>query len=75
MMGSNIQGRTVQLAVSDQEFHTILAALRYYQFMGQGDPENRNDYIHNIATNSDETTSLDAEGIDALCCWLNTGEK
>ncbi len=60
-----------QLLVSDQEFHTIIAALRFYQEMGQGEPANRSDDIHDLATNGEETVSLDAEGIDDLTERIN----
>ena len=53
--------------------HTILAALRFYQERGQGDPANRSDAIHEIATNSGDAVSLDAAGIDRLCEYINCG--
>lgn len=53
------------------EHATILAALRYYQQQGMGDPDNRSDDIHDIATNGDQETSLDEDGIDDLCEKLN----
>jgi len=53
---------------------TILAALRYYQQQGQGDPSNRSDEIHDIATDGDNLISLDDEGIAALCEKVNFGE-
>lgn len=60
--------------LDDAEHATVLAALRFYQSHGQGDPANRRDDIHDIATNSDKVvSSLDDEGIDALCERLNTG--
>ncbi len=52
------------------ELSTILAALRFYQWNGQGDPFKRSDAIHDIATNGD-CISLDDEGIDRLCEDLN----
>lgn len=52
------------------ELATILAALRHYQATGQGDPDNRTDAIHEIATDGD-AVSLDDAGIDALCEHLN----
>lgn len=58
--------------LSDQDHATIIAALRYYQQHGQGDPENRSDEIHELATNGGYVTSMDADGIDALCLQLNT---
>ena len=50
---------------------TILAALRFYQWNGQGDPDKRNRDIHNIATDSGELISLNDEGIDTLCEMIN----
>lgn len=58
------------LHVTDQETATILAALRYYQHCGMGEPNNRPDWLHEIATNGD-VTSLDANEIDALCERIN----
>jgi hypothetical protein len=59
------------LIVDDQQHATILAALRWYQQCGMGEPDNRPEAIHDIATNAYETTSLDAEGIDTLCMLIN----
>ena len=54
------------------ESSTVLAALRYYQENGQGDPDNRSDEIHEIATNGGEVmSSLDDDGIDDLCERIN----
>lgn len=65
-----------KVLLTDQEIATILAALRYYQQNGQGEPANRSLDIHNIATNMDETISLDEDGIDELCEKLNCeGDK
>lgn len=58
--------------LSAEELATILAALRYYQQQGLGDPLSRPDEIHWIATNNDTITSLAAEDIDRLCEYLNT---
>ena len=64
------------LKVDDAEFATILAALRYYQSRGLGDPMNRPIDIHHIATNSGEVmSSLDDEWIDELCEAMNTGGR
>jgi hypothetical protein len=57
--------------VTDSEHATILAALRFYQEHEQGDPYNRSDAIHDIATNGDECISLDGYAIDALCERIN----
>ncbi len=51
----------------DTHLNTILAALRYYQENGQGDPANRSDDIQSIACPTADDTSLDADGIDELC--------
>lgn len=57
---------------NDAELATVLAALRYYQANGQGDPANRSDEIHDVATNGGEVeASLDGAAIDALCERLN----
>jgi hypothetical protein len=54
-----------------EELGTVLAALRHYQIAGLGDPANRTDALHDIATAGDTLISLDGEGIDALCERLN----
>lgn len=59
--------------LSGQDLNTVLAAMRYYQMRGLGDPASRPLDIHEIATNGDTEISLDAEGIDELCERLNTG--
>lgn len=59
-----------KIELDQQELNTVLAALRFYQENGQGDPYNRSDAIHEIATFDDET-SMDADGIDALCEKIN----
>lgn len=61
-------GRPIDL--TKQERNTVLAALRYYQSQGMGEPCNRSDEIHDIATDGDET-SLDDAGIDHLCERIN----
>ena len=61
------------LQVNDAELHTIIAALRYYQLHGQGDPANRSDWIHDLATNGEEVISLNDVAIDELCQRINLG--
>jgi len=61
-------------ADKDQALHTILAALRTYQGLGYGDPENRPNDIHEIATNGGDQISMDAVGIAELCEMLNFGD-
>jgi len=58
--------------VWNEELHTIIAALRLYQSMGCGDPENRSDDIHELATNGGDVISLNDDGIDELCERINT---
>jgi len=61
-------------ALSGQDHATILAALRFYQEKGMGDPANRSEAIHEIATCGDTEISLDADGIDGLCESINGGD-
>ncbi|MBT9385488.1 hypothetical protein KM176_16560 [Pseudooceanicola sp. CBS1P-1] len=63
---------TARAMLSEQELATVLAALRFYQEKGMGDPENRSDAIHEIATDCGSCISLDASGIDDLCEKLNS---
>ena len=59
--------------VTDKEFHTILAALRYYQSHGQGDGYNRAPWIQEIASNAGEIPRpLDDAGINELCERINS---
>ena len=52
---------------------TVLAALRHYQADGYGDPANRPDDIHDIATDDNCVISLDSNAIDELCMRINCG--
>ncbi len=62
-------------AITDEELHTIIAALRFWQMHGQGDPLNRSEEMHDLATNGGEVcSSLDDEGIDNLVMDLNLGD-
>ncbi len=61
----------IAITVSPAEHATILAALRFYQESGMGDPANRSDAIHDIATCLDEVISLDEADIDDLYEKLN----
>lgn len=59
---------------TDANLHTIIAALRYWQQNGMGDPFNRSDDLHELATNGGEVlSSLDDQGIDELVVALNFG--
>lgn len=62
------------VTLSDQDVNTILAALRTYQQCGYGDPGQRPDDIHDLATNGDEQISMDDESIDRLCERINFGD-
>ena len=59
------------ISVDSAEHATLLAALRFYQQNGQGEPSSRCDAIHAIATDGDVRISLDTAGIDALCERIN----
>lgn len=54
------------------QLNTILAALRFWQQREMTDPANRDNYMQSIATNMGEDTSLDDEGVDALCERINS---
>jgi len=66
---------TFTLTITDQDLHTILAALRVYQEEGMGDPSMRSDAIHDIATNGGDQISMDDAGIDDLCERINEQPK
>lgn len=57
--------------LTPEELATVLAALRYYQSQGFGNPQNRPLDIHEIATSGDQVVSLDDEAIDRLCEKIN----
>lgn len=61
------QVSSAPLQLEREDVGTILAALRYYQQNGQGNPESRDDAIHDIATGGGQFISRDDEGIDDLC--------
>ena len=65
----------MQITLDNQDVNTILAALRFYQEHDQGEPANRSDAIHDIATNGDKDISLDNAGIDELCERINTASQ
>lgn len=60
----------MKVDLSDQEWATILAALRYYDNHDQGEPSSRSDEIHELATaeafEGQEVISLDSDGIVEL---------
>ena len=62
---------------SEEELATVLAALRFYQLAGMGDPVHRriqSEEIHEIATADGSLTSLSEDGIVALYERLNKEE-
>jgi hypothetical protein len=54
------------IEVNHSELATIRAALRLYVNEGCGDPMNRDDEIHDIATDDGPAISLDDDGIEDL---------
>lgn len=55
------------LSLNEAEHATLVAALTLYKQQGMGDPMNRSDEVHDIATNGGLVfSSLDDEGIDRL---------
>lgn len=63
----------IRLDVDKDELNTILAALRWYQHSGMGQPFNRQDWLQKIACpDPGNNTSLDNDGISDLCTRLST---
>lgn len=62
----------LEIHIREREFHTILAALRFYLEHRQDDPAQRSAWIETIATNWGQVVALDASGIEELCQRLNT---
>lgn len=58
-----------------EDRNTILAALRVYQEHDMGEPANRSDAIHDIATNGGEDISYDVVAIDDLCERVNSAQS
>ncbi len=61
-----------KITVSEAEFSTIMAALRFYQERGQDNPALCSSGIDSIATNEGQLTVLDGPAIDNLCERINT---
>lgn len=68
------EGAKSPAMLTREELATVLAALRHYQNCGYGDPMEREDAIHEIATDGGDLTSLDDVGINELCERLNGAE-
>ncbi len=62
----------LKITVSEAEFSTIMAALRFYQEQGQDNPAHRSPGIDCIATNEGQLVALDGQAIDSLCKRINT---
>ena len=56
-----------------QHVATIRAALMFYNDKGQGDPANRSDWVHDLATDGDNQTSMDEQGINELYQYFTLG--
>lgn len=63
---------TSSLVVSRQQAATLLAAIRYYQSQGFGDPDRRPPDVHEIATDGGQCISLDDDGLDHLAEVIRT---
>lgn len=61
--------------LEDDQIATLIAALRFYQQHGQGDPMNRSIEIHDLAEAGGDVISLDDDGIEELCQHLNLDGK
>ncbi len=62
---------TLREQLNEDERNTVLAALRWYQHSGMGELANRPEWLQDIVCPSEDATSLDLAGIDALCERLN----
>jgi hypothetical protein len=61
--------------IDEAEHATLLAALRYYQQRGFGEPVNRPDDIHELAAPDHVMSSLDQFGIERLFEGLDGGAR
>lgn len=57
---------------TNEDRHTIIAALRFWQQQGMCEPANRSDEFQNLATNFDQVTSLSESDLDQLVENINT---
>lgn len=61
----------INISLDTEQRNTVLAALRWYQHSGMGDPDRRPNWLQKIACPGPDggcdTTSLCDEGIDELC--------
>jgi hypothetical protein len=61
----------LQQLMSEREWATVLAALRFYQEQGQTKPAQRSAWIEIIATDAGRFTALTADELEQLCHRLN----
>ena len=61
----------INISLNAEQRNTVIAALRWYQHCGMGDPGNRPDWLQDIAcaalNGGCDTASLCDAGIDELC--------
>ena len=71
MASKTKSGTDNRVSLNHQDLCTVLAALRFYQEQGMGEPGNRSADIHDIAEDGGNQISMDDEGIDDLCDRIN----
>lgn len=59
----------------DEDQHTIIAALRFWQEQGMCEPTNRSEEMHQLCTNNDELTSASVSDVNDLVLRLNVEMK
>lgn len=59
----------------DEDLHTIIAALRFWQEQGMCEPANRSEEMQRLCTNDDELTSAADSDVDDLVERLNVEMK
>ncbi len=64
-------GEEITLRVSEREFHTILAALRYWADEECQAPHDYSEYMRVIAANGGEVVPLPRDEVVALCERIN----
>ncbi len=64
-------GEEITLRVSEREFHTILAALRYWADEECQRGGGRTPFMNDIATDGGRVIALDWPEVDALCQRIN----
>jgi hypothetical protein len=62
----------LNLSMSEREWATVLAALRFYQEQGQTRSAHRSAWIEVIATDAGRLKPLKAKELEQLCLRLNS---